>query len=102
VYALLRNEFITDKYDKIASVLDELKNYTVFHFRAEEEYMMSIKYKKFLSHKVLHDDFISKVTSFDLNEIDQSQQKHLMEILEFVLNWIDGHILHTDKFIVSK
>ncbi|MBC2580459.1 bacteriohemerythrin [Clostridium sp. DJ247] len=102
VYALLENKFYTDKYDKIIEILGELKDYTAFHFKSEEEYMMSIFYKKFLSHKVEHDDFINKINDVDLNKIDLNQDKYIMEILEFVVNWIDKHILEQDKLITMN
>jgi hemerythrin len=101
VYELTKNSFITDKYDRIVEVIEELRDYTVFHFKSEEEYMLSIGYKKFLSHKVEHDDFVNKVNSLDLNQIDESQQKHLLEILEFIIKWIDEHILQKDKLITA-
>lgn len=98
-YELLKNDFCIDKYDKIVEILDELKSYTVYHFQSEEGYMMSIGYKKLLSHKVQHDDFIKKINNIDFNNIDENQDKYLMEILEFVVSWIDGHIRGTDKKI---
>ncbi|GFP75141.1 bacteriohemerythrin [Clostridium fungisolvens] len=101
VYELTKNSFITDKYDRIVEVIEELKDYTIFHFKSEEEYMLSIGYKKFLSHKVEHDDFVNKVNGLDLNKIDESQQKHLLEILEFIVQWIDEHILQKDKLITA-
>lgn len=99
VYELLRNDFLTDKYDRIVEVIEELANYTVFHFKSEEEYMLSIGYKKFLSHKVEHDEFIEKINSFDLSQIDESQEKHLIDILNFIITWIDEHIIRKDKLI---
>ncbi|NRV86635.1 hemerythrin-like metal-binding protein [Clostridium beijerinckii] len=44
-YKLLTNDFILDKYDRITEILGELKEYTIFHFKSEEEYMLSIGYK---------------------------------------------------------
>lgn len=99
-YKLLKNEFCIDKYDKIVSILEELKDYTIYHLKSEEKYMMSIGYKKFLSHKVDHDDFIEKINNYDLNNIDQNQDKYIMEILDYVVNWITQHILGKDKLIV--
>lgn len=98
-YELLKNNLYVDKYDEILAILEELKNYTVYHFQSEEEYMQSINYKKILSHKVEHTDFIDKIMSIDLNSIDQNQDQAILEILDFVVQWIDGHILKTDKQI---
>ncbi|MNP59010.1 Bacteriohemerythrin [compost metagenome] len=63
--------------------------------------MLSIGYKKFLSHKVEHDEFIDKINSFDLSKIDESQEKHLIDILNFIITWIDEHIIQKDKLINS-
>ena len=37
IEALLNDEFITDKYDDIVAILRELKDYTIQHFKDEEE-----------------------------------------------------------------
>lgn len=96
-YKLLTDQLIVDKYDRIVSVLEELKGYTKFHFSFEEEYMMSIGYKKILSHKVEHSDFIEKINSVDLSKVDDDQEKYLTGITDFVIEWIIGHILGRDR-----
>lgn len=101
-YELLKNEFYIDKYDRIVAILGELKDYTVYHFKSEEEYMASIGYKKLLSHKVEHDEFIKKINNIDFKSIDHNQDKYLLETLEFVVNWISSHILGKDKFYVNN
>lgn len=101
-YAVLKDEFRLDKYDQITEIIEELKEYTIYHFKSEEEYMRSIGYPRLLSHKVQHDDFIETVNGVDLRKVDEDQDKYLMDILDFVLNWIDGHILGTDKLITQK
>jgi len=96
-YELINNDFQTDKYDGIIEILEELKQYAVYHFKFEEEYMASIGYGKFLSHKVLHDDFIEKVNGIDMRQVDENQGQYLLGILDFVVKWIEGHILGQDK-----
>ncbi|SKA75761.1 hemerythrin [Caloramator quimbayensis] len=100
-YDVLENQFYTDKYDKIAEILDELKGYTVLHFRDEEELMTNLKYKKFLSHKVEHDDFINKVKSIDLEKVDLNQEKYLLDIVNFIVDWLVSHIIEKDKLITQ-
>ncbi|MBP2653302.1 MAG: iron-binding protein, hemerythrin [Firmicutes bacterium] len=99
--ALLRNELITDKYDKIVDILQELKDYTIYHFASEEDYMKNIGYGKLLSHKVEHDDFVAKISNIDLSKIDNNQNLYLLELLDFVAKWIGSHILKTDKMYVQ-
>jgi hemerythrin len=96
-YELLTNRLLLDKYDRIISIFEELKDYTVYHFTFEEEYMAGKGYKKLLSHKVYHDDFVEKINEIDFNQVDESQDKYLMDILDFVVKWIQEHILQEDK-----
>jgi len=97
IYALMKNDLLTDKYDQILRLISELKDYTVFHFNSEEEYMQSIGYRKFFSHKVEHNDFIEKISNVDVDKIDLDHEQYLLEILDFVVNWIAKHILEVDK-----
>lgn len=99
-YSLLDDDL--DKFDEIVALIDELKNYTIYHFSTEEEYMKSISYRKFLSHKVEHDDFINKVKAIDLEAMDENQEEALRELISFVFDWITEHILGNDMGYVGK
>jgi len=101
-YDLLRNQLITDKYGKIIEIIDELKNYTIYHFKEEEEYMQAIGYKKFLSQKVAHNDFLEKMDNIDVEQIDDGQNEYLIGILDFVSEWLVEHILKEDKLIAAS
>lgn len=101
VYKLLNNDLLTDKYDQIVAVIEELRNYTIEHFAAEEAYMQEINYRKFLSHKAIHNDFIERIEAVDLSKIDNEQNLYLKEILNFVTDWLISHILQTDKLITT-
>lgn len=96
-YDLLKDQFSVDKYDQIVAIMEELKDYAIYHFQTEEQYMQSIGYRKFLSHKVMHDDFIQKINNTDLRKVDADPEKYLLEVLDFIVNWIGEHILGQDK-----
>ena len=98
-YDLLTNQFVTDKYDAIVAVLEELKDYTKYHFNHEEEYMKSINYPKRFSQLHQHTQFISKLESYNLKEIDVNQQEGLLEILDFLALCLQSHIKGMDKKI---
>ncbi len=100
-YGLLRNDLRVDKYDDIVAILTELRDYTQYHFQSEEEYMLSIGYKKFLSHKAEHADFIAKIAEVDLGKVDDNQDAYLRDTLDFVGAWITGHILGRDMQYVA-
>ncbi len=98
-YELLTNQFIPDKYDYIVKVINDLKDYAKYHFSHEEEYMSSIGYKRIFSQKVAHNDFINKLDEYDIGSIDENQRHVLLELLEFLNDWLVNHILRSDTLI---
>jgi len=101
-YKLLKDSYSVDKYDNIVAIIEELRAYTIIHFRDEEEYMESIKYKRLFTQKIDHAAFIKKVSEVNLNKIDQNQDEYLMEILNFVAKWLVEHIIEKDLLIVEN
>lgn len=97
-YELLNDEFTPDKYDKIEAILIKLRDYTEKHFTDEENYMESINYKKLFTHKIQHHEFISKLDEFiDLHKSEtEDQDKQIMDILEYLTEWLVNHILYVD------
>ncbi|MGE5653585.1 MAG: bacteriohemerythrin [Bacillota bacterium] len=102
LYALLKSPFAKDKYDDIVAIVGELVDYTVFHFSAEEKLMEQIGYRRIISHKAAHNEFIAKIKDVDLKRIDDDQHSYLIELTDFVLSWISSHILKTDKRILAE
>lgn len=99
-YALLDDDM--DRFDEIVAVIGELKEYTVYHFTSEEEYMKSVGHRKFLSHKVEHDDFIKKVSEIDFEKLDENQEEYLRSIIGLVFDWVTEHILGKDMEYAMK
>lgn len=97
-YELLNDEFTPDKYDKIEAILVKLRDYTEKHFTDEENYMESINYKKLFTQKIQHQEFISKLDEFiDLHKSEtEDQDKQIMDILEYLTEWLVNHILNVD------
>ena len=98
-YDTLMDEFIPDKYDYIIEILEELASYAAIHFQHEEEYMMSIRYKKLFTQKAEHQDFMDKIATFNLHDIDGDQNETIMNILQFLTDWLVEHIVGSDKLI---
>lgn len=85
-----------DHYDEIMAILQELTDYTVFHFDYEEKHMQLGKYENYDEHKLEHDFFIKKIKRIERKDIDNMQVEALMELLEFVADWILTHIIKMD------
>ena len=98
-YMLLKDEYSLDKYDKIVEIVEELKEYTIFHFKSEEEYMESINYKRLFTQKIEHEKFIKALEGIDLRHLDQNQDESLVKMLNFLNEWLTEHILGNDKLI---
>jgi len=85
-----------DHYDEIMNILNELKDYTIYHFSYEEELMKEHNYEDYESHKIEHDFFIKKLMRLEKSDLEDNQNEALMKIITFVADWISGHILKTD------
>lgn len=98
-YLLVKDEFVADKFDDIVAIIKRLKEYTIQHFRDEEAYMLSIRHKKLFSQKAEHEEFIEKINEIDFENMDRNQTQTLLDILEFLNDWLVHHILEKDKLI---
>lgn len=101
LYELMKNDFIPDKYDHICAAIQELKDYTHYHFADEEAYMESIGYKNMFSQKVEHDAFLQKIEDLELTDIDDNQKTLIFDMLSFLNDWLVHHILEKDKLIAE-
>ncbi|MFW2490206.1 bacteriohemerythrin [Clostridium chromiireducens] len=98
-YNLLKNDFALDKYDRIVGLIEELQDYTAFHFNAEEEYMQKINYKRMFTQKVAHDAFIKRINDVNFSKIDENQEEYITKILQLLNDWLTEHILENDMLI---
>ncbi|MBF0427706.1 MAG: hemerythrin family protein [Magnetococcales bacterium] len=82
--------------DMVGSVLDELINYTSWHFRHEERLMQTYRFPGLMTHRNEHMQLISQVVvlqkQFYEGTVDLTQ-----DVLNFLINWVTHHIQETDK-----
>ncbi|MEI6437229.1 MAG: bacteriohemerythrin [Candidatus Omnitrophota bacterium] len=78
-----------------SALVDELSDYTKYHFLAEEKLMRENDYQGFREHAAEHSFFIERIENFrkgfqsnDLNVVD--------ELLYFLMIWLQNHILIVD------
>lgn len=91
-----------DKSDAILDVVEELKDYTVKHFQDEERYMQSIQYEGLAVQQNVHQSFIEKIDSINLEDMKENQQVYLDVLIDFLANWLINHIMKMDQKIPAE
>jgi hemerythrin len=91
--------------EAMGKILNGLINYTVTHFRDEEELMTKGGYPQLAAHKQEHKAFTDK--ALDLKKKYESGNMFItVEVMNFLRDWLTKHIKGTDKnygpFLKSK
>ncbi|WP_105614075.1 bacteriohemerythrin [Vallitalea okinawensis] len=95
--SLLELDDSIDRYDDIVEILNELREYTRYHFEREEELFGELDYPNKDVHIMEHEFFMKKVDKFFDKDIDENQKENLKELTNFVMGWVLHHILNTDN-----
>lgn len=94
-----------DNYDEIIEVIKSLEDYTIYHFKVEEDLFVKYNYTEYVKHKKEHDGFIEYLHTFDLDSIHENQGEFLNDLLGKIVNWVFNHIITTDylykDFLIS-
>ncbi|WP_262966819.1 bacteriohemerythrin [Methylobacter psychrophilus] len=85
-----------DAPEIMCKVLDRVIEYTGFHFETEEQLMQEYDYPYSTTHKRQHIDLVN--TAVSLQEKLKTGNTHItMETMHFLQDWLQHHILETDK-----
>ncbi len=97
-------EMIDDFYDAMRAdnkkaledLLNSLAEYTMYHFRTEENYFDKFRYADSEKHKKEHQVFVDKV--LDVKSSMQSGKFVIsVDVTNFIKKWILDHVAVTDK-----
>jgi hemerythrin len=80
----------------INSVLEELSQYAVTHFKDEESLMANVNYPKLKFHINEHKSFVDKLNSFK-KAINNKELGVSIKVTNFLRDWLKSHILQIDK-----
>ncbi|MGC9022873.1 MAG: bacteriohemerythrin, partial [Dissulfurimicrobium sp.] len=77
-------------------ILNELVEYTAYHFKTEEDYFQKYSYPETKEHMAIHASLVKKVLDFK-DKFDRGAAMLDFELLNFLKNWLVDHIGVTDK-----
>lgn len=118
-------DFIDDEHKKLFGILNRMfmyedheakgqwacregikyfKDHALKHFIEEEQYMASINYSGFETHRHLHDDFRTKILPSLETELEQTKYSadSISHFLGVCAGWLIGHTLIEDHAITGE
>jgi len=80
----------------ISKALENLADYTVYHFSEEKKLFALYEYPKTAEHLAEHDYFVNKVKGFQ-QELSRGNIVLSLKTIDFLKDWTIEHILGSDK-----
>lgn len=77
-------------------ILRELINYTLIHFKTEEDLFAEFGYPTAVEHTAEHKNFVETVGKFNQDYLNKRVGVSV-KILDFLMDWLKNHILGEDK-----
>lgn len=91
--------------DVMGKVLSKLVDYTKMHFGTEERLFQTHGYPGYIAHKSEHDKLTKQVLDLK-TKFDNGQSVITVEVMNFLKDWLQKHIIGTDKkyssFLIGK
>jgi methyl-accepting chemotaxis protein len=85
---------------QLKQVLEDLLDYTIYHFGNEEEIFHMIRYEGTEKHLVQHKKFIDKIKAFR-EEFNAGDISVALDVVHFLQDWLVTHIQRTDRAYVQ-
>ncbi|MCL1967472.1 MAG: bacteriohemerythrin [Fibromonadales bacterium] len=79
----------------LGSILNELTDYTIIHFKHEEDAMGKYNFPGLAAHKKQHEDFVSKVADTK-KKYEEGAIMLTMPLIDFLTSWVVEHISKSD------
>ncbi len=76
--------------------LDEVVNYTKYHFVREEKIMEENGYPQFEAHKKEHEAMVAEVLN-RVSQYESNEEQTIDSLLEYLKSWLINHISGTDQ-----
>jgi hemerythrin-like metal-binding protein len=89
-----------EAHEKIGQIINDLVNYTVFHFTSEEEFFINSAYPEKENHLKTHKSFVDKLKDYH-REVKEGNMTTTYDLMTFLRDWLVNHIMGTDKGYVQ-
>lgn len=81
-------------------IIQDMAEYTVYHFSTEEKYFDQFGYADSAAHKLQHQTFVAKVLELQKQFVETPDEEllpFLYNILDYLQDWLIHHIIGSDK-----
>ncbi len=95
------SKFLAKDTQGSISALGDLADFTVFHFKAEEDMMLKMNYGDLGNHQEHHKKLLKLVTMLIDQYKKNPNEANGEELAQFLKKWLSGHILGIDKKYAS-
>lgn len=89
----------------MGKILNDLINYTVYHFSTEEKLMEGCSYPGLVWHKKEHEELAQRARELK-EKFDKSEFVMSIEVMNFLKDWLNKHTIGSDRkygeFLNSK
>ena len=80
----------------LSGILNELTNYTVYHFKTEEDLFRKYNYPQTDAHLKEHDALVQQVVKLKA-DFDNGKSVLTLDVMNFLKDWLTVHIMGDDK-----
>jgi hemerythrin len=88
-----------ESIDRIRGALKALRDYTLIHFRNEENYMERIGYREIEHHRACHAELIKRMNGIIAQ--NKCLDDFVHELKRLMVVWVIEHIIHEDQKITE-
>ncbi|WP_130471979.1 bacteriohemerythrin [Candidatus Magnetaquicoccus inordinatus] len=82
--------------ESVLEILKKLADYTVFHFKREEDYFDRTSYPERTPHKAEHKKLVDLAVEF-IKRYDEGDFAIVIDLMSALRSWLVSHIMHSDQ-----
>ncbi len=90
----MEEQYVAKNKSKLLNSFRDLAAYTTEHFAHEEDFMQSIGYAQYHSHKKIHEKLLNQVRSYEAQIVNETLDDK--KLISFLRNWLISHIMGVD------